>query len=55
MEGRASSSARRLPSNAHVNNRNFSPFSSDYYCIYGLLPRHSEDDGRRVRQHPMTL
>lgn len=29
---------------AYVNNRIFSPFSSDYYCIYGLLPRHADDD-----------
>lgn len=53
--GVRASSSLRLPSNAHVNNRNFSPFSSDYYCIYGLLPRHSEDDGRRVRLHPMSF
>lgn len=42
-------SALRLQSNnVHVNNRIFSPFSSDYYCIYGLLPRHTDGDGRRV-------
>jgi hypothetical protein len=41
--------ALRRQSNANVNNRIFSPFSSDYYCIYGLLPRHTDDDGRRVR------
>jgi hypothetical protein len=41
--------ALRLQSNAHVNNRIFSPFSSDYYCIYGLLPRHTDGgEGRRV-------
>lgn len=44
-DGRAS--LRRQ--NAHVNNRIFSPFSSDYYCIYGLLPRRADGDGRRVR------
>ncbi|CRL04094.1 CLUMA_CG017207, isoform A [Clunio marinus] len=49
IDGRASSShlSLRQPSNAHVNNRIFSPFSSDYYCIYGLLPRNTEDDERR--------
>lgn len=34
------SSNRVINSNTDniVNNRNFNPFSSDLYCIYGFLP-----------------
>lgn len=40
---------------AYVNNRIFSPFSSDYFCIYGLLPRHADDDdvGKCVSEKKM--
>lgn len=42
-------------SNAHVNERIFSPFSSDYYCIYGSMPQKSEDKRRRVRFYLLIL
>lgn len=45
------STANQVQSRTYVNNRIFSPFSSDYYCIYGLLPRHAhaDDVGKSVR------
>lgn len=41
--------------NAHVNERIFSPFSSDYYCIYGSMPQKSDEKRRRVRFYLFIL
>lgn len=34
----------RVFRNVNVINRTFNPFSSDYYCIYGLLPLRTDDE-----------
>lgn len=47
---RTKSTSRAHNRLAYVNNRIFSPFSSDHYCIYGLLPRHADDVGKCVSE-----
>lgn len=34
----------RVFRNVNVINRTFNPFSSDYYCIYGLMPLRTDDE-----------
>lgn len=34
----------RVFRNVNVINPTFNPFSSDYYCIYGLLPIRTDDE-----------